>query len=97
MVDNNPIDSQIEDNQARIVGVSSKEFSAKYRSKKEIFNFLAVLHLLTTLRKCHYLFFEGINEWIKVNYLNQENKNNSHSTVSTRSLVNSNFLSNFLY
>ena len=41
MVDNNPIDSQIDDNQARIVGISSKEFAAKYRSKKEIFNFLA--------------------------------------------------------
>ena len=41
MVDKKSDDSQIEDAQARIVGVSSKEFSAKYRSKKEIFNFLA--------------------------------------------------------
>ena len=41
MVDKKSDDSQIEDAQARIVGVSSKEFAAKYRSKKEIFNFLA--------------------------------------------------------
>ena len=34
-------DENIEDGQPRTVGVNSKEFSAKYRSKREIYNFLA--------------------------------------------------------
>ena len=33
--------NQIPANQPRMVQVSSKEFSAKYRSKREIYNFLA--------------------------------------------------------
>ena len=41
MVDNSSDDKQIEDAQSRTVAVSSKEFSAKYKSKREIFNFLA--------------------------------------------------------
>ena len=41
MKDNNQQDFQIEDNQPRTVGVSSKEFSAKYKSKRETYNFLA--------------------------------------------------------
>ena len=41
MVDNNSDDQQIEEAQKRTVAVSSKEFSAKYKSKREIFNFIA--------------------------------------------------------
>ena len=37
----NQADHGIEDAQPRTVGVNSKEFSAKYRSKREIYNFLA--------------------------------------------------------
>ena len=42
MVDNNSDDQQIEEAQNRTVAVSSKEFSAKYKSKREIFNFLPI-------------------------------------------------------
>ena len=41
MVDNKSDDQQIEEAQSRTVAVSNKEFSAKYKSKREIFNFLA--------------------------------------------------------
>ena len=90
MVDKKSDDSQIEDAQARIVGVSSKEFAAKYRSKKEIFNFLAadVGVYLPPFLKCHHLFFEGADERAEVNDLNQENKNDPHPTVSMSIPVN---------
>ena len=39
--DANQEDQRIEDAPPRTVGVNSKEFSAKYKSKREIYNFLA--------------------------------------------------------
>ena len=41
MVDDKPIDFQIDEIPDSNVGISSKEFASKYRSKREIYNFLA--------------------------------------------------------